>query len=105
MRTPPARRDMDQTRALNVFALTLVALAAGAIASRNLRAVAPISLLNVSYDPTRELYARLNPQFVQSYAKATREQVTIEQAHGGSTRQARFPRSSRWTCSNPLRKR
>ena len=80
---------MDQTRALNVFALTLVAVAAGAIASTNTRAVAPIALLNVSYDPTRELYARLNPQFVASYASATREQVTVEQAHGGSTRQAR----------------
>ena len=45
---------MDQTRALNVFALTLVAVAAGAIASTNTRAVAPIALLNVSYDPTRE---------------------------------------------------
>jgi len=80
---------MDQTRVLNAFALTLVTLAAGAIASKNLRAVAPVSLLNVSYDPTRELYARLNPQFVHSYAASTREQVTIEQAHGGSTRQAR----------------
>jgi sulfate/thiosulfate transport system substrate-binding protein len=80
---------MNHTRALNALALTLVVLAAGAIASKNLRAVAPISLLNVSYDPTRELYARLNPQFIEIHARSTREQVSIEQAHGGSTRQAR----------------
>jgi sulfate transport system substrate-binding protein len=43
----------------------------------------------VSYDPTRELYARLNPLFVAEYAKTSGKHVEIKQAHGGSSRQAR----------------
>jgi sulfate transport system substrate-binding protein len=77
------------TRALNIFALSLGAIAIGAITATNLHARAPISLLNVSYDPTRELYARLNPQFVTTYEKAAGKHVEIKQAHGGSSRQAR----------------
>jgi sulfate transport system substrate-binding protein len=77
------------TRVLNAFALGLGALAICAITARNLHARAPISLLNVSYDPTRELYARLNPQFVAAYEKASGKHVEIKQAHGGSSRQAR----------------
>lgn len=80
---------MTITRALNVFALTLAALAISAIVVRNLEARVPLSLLNVSYDPTRELYARLNPKFVESYAKGSNERITVHQRHGGSTRQAR----------------
>jgi len=80
---------MTTTRILNVFAVGLCVLAISAIVARNLHASAPVTLLNVSYDPTRELYALLNPQFVASYAKATGEHVEIKQAHGGSSRQAR----------------
>jgi sulfate/thiosulfate transport system substrate-binding protein len=78
---------MHTTRALNTFALALTVVAVGAIVSRNIEARAPVSLLNVSYDPTRELYARLNPQFVSKYASSS--QVEVRQAHGGSSRQAR----------------
>jgi len=46
-------------------------------------------IINVSYDPTRELYQALNPLFVASYQKATGHHVTIEQSHGGSSRQAK----------------
>ena len=49
-----------------------------------------VRLLNVSYDPTRELYAQLNPVFVAQYKKETGESVAIEQSHGGSSRQARL---------------
>jgi sulfate/thiosulfate-binding protein len=80
---------MDKRRALNVFALCLVALAICAIGGRNLQGRASISLLNVSYDPTRELYARLNPQFVAAYEQAEGKHVEVRQAHGGSSRQAR----------------
>jgi sulfate/thiosulfate transport system substrate-binding protein len=45
-------------------------------------------IINVSYDPTRELYYTLNPLFVASYENATGRHVTIEQSHGGSSRQA-----------------
>jgi len=80
---------MTRTRALNAFALALVVLAVGAIAIRNLEARAPVSLLNVSYDPTRELYARLNPSFVAAYASSKGVSLEVRQAHGGSSRQAR----------------
>jgi len=80
---------MKQTRALNVFALLVVVLAASAIVTRNLEARAPVSLLNVSYDPTRELYARLNPEFAAAYAHSKGTTVQVRQAHGGSSRQAR----------------
>lgn len=46
-------------------------------------------LTNVSYDPTREFYAAVNPKFVQSYQKTTGRLITIVQSHGGSSRQAR----------------
>jgi sulfate/thiosulfate-binding protein len=46
---------------------------------------APATLLNVSYDPTRELYQDINGAF----AKTWKDQVTIKQSHGGSGKQAR----------------
>jgi hypothetical protein len=61
---PSSRRSMHTTRALNTFALALVVVAVVAIVARNIDARAPVSLLDVSHDPTRELYAQLNPQFV-----------------------------------------
>jgi sulfate/thiosulfate transport system substrate-binding protein len=48
-----------------------------------------IQLLNVSYDPTRELFQDLNRQFVSRYERETGQKITIKQSHGGSTRQAR----------------
>jgi sulfate/thiosulfate transport system substrate-binding protein len=80
---------MSTTRTLNALALTLVALSIGAVVARNLHASTPLTLLNVSYDPTRELYARLNPKFVASYASSTGKDLAVKQAHGGSSRQAR----------------
>jgi sulfate/thiosulfate transport system substrate-binding protein len=47
-----------------------------------------IQLLNVSYDPTRELFQDLNRQFVSKYERETGQKVTIKQSHGGSSRQA-----------------
>ncbi|MBX9467399.1 MAG: sulfate ABC transporter substrate-binding protein [Rhizobium sp.] len=46
-------------------------------------------LLNVSYDPTRELYAEFNTAFAKHWQAETGEAVTISQSHGGSGRQAR----------------
>lgn len=51
---------------------------------------ASLTLLNVSYDPTRELYQALNPQFVEDYHQKTGRVVTVIQSHGGSSRQARL---------------
>jgi sulfate/thiosulfate transport system substrate-binding protein len=49
----------------------------------------PVTLLNVSYDPTRELYEAVNKAFAAEWLATTGEQVTINQSHGGSGKQAR----------------
>src|SRR5580704_9377647 len=48
-----------------------------------------ITLLNVSYDPTRELYADYNTAFAKYWKEKTGDTVTINQSHGGSGKQAR----------------
>ena len=50
---------------------------------------AAAELLNVSYDPTRELYSEFNTAFSRHYQKTTGEEVKINQSHGGSGKQAR----------------
>ena len=50
---------------------------------------ADIELLNVSYDPTRELYAEFNPLFAAHWKAKTGDTVTIQQSHGGAGKQAR----------------
>src|SRR5271154_3942485 len=50
---------------------------------------ADITLLNVSYDPTRELYVDFNKAFAAAYQKETGKSVEIKQSHGGSGSQAR----------------
>jgi sulfate transport system substrate-binding protein len=49
----------------------------------------PTQLLNVSYDPTRELYREVNAAFARSWAATAKQPVTIRQSHGGSGKQAR----------------
>jgi sulfate/thiosulfate-binding protein len=67
------------TRSLIILALTLApALAFG-----------DVSLLNVSYDPTRELYQEFNSAFAKHWKAQTGDSVTIKQSHGGSGKQAR----------------
>ena len=48
-----------------------------------------VKLLNVSYDPTRELYAAVNAAFARQWEARTGQRVVIEQSHGGSGKQAR----------------
>jgi len=62
------------------FSLALSAALLPAVAP-----AAPTQLLNVSYDPTRELYQQINSAF----AKAWKQPITIKQSHGGSGKQAR----------------
>ena len=50
---------------------------------------ADVSLLNVSYDPTRELYGDFNKAFAAAYQKETGKSIEIKQSHGGSGSQAR----------------
>ena len=49
----------------------------------------PVELLNVSYDPTRELYEEFNKEFAAHWKEETGQDVTINQSHGGSGSQAR----------------
>ncbi len=48
-----------------------------------------VQLLNVSYDPTRELWRELNEKFIAAYSKEAGVNVTVKQSHGGSSTQAR----------------
>ena len=50
---------------------------------------APVTLLNVSYDPTRELYKDIDAAFAKEWLAKTGDTVTINQSHGGSGKQAR----------------
>jgi len=50
---------------------------------------ASVKLLNVSYDPTRELYVDFNKAFAANWKKTHKEDVSIDQSHGGSGKQAR----------------
>lgn len=49
----------------------------------------PVELLNVSYDPTRELYQEFNQAFANYWKNKTGQDVTVKQSHGGSGKQAR----------------
>jgi len=49
----------------------------------------PVELLNVSYDPTRELYVEFNEAFAKHWKEETGQTVTIKQSHGGSGKQGR----------------
>lgn len=63
-----------------------LALALGAYAGA---APSPTTILNVSYDPTRELYDDYNAVFAQYWKKKTGQVVTVQQSNGGSGKQAR----------------
>ena len=78
-----------KTRWLNTFAVIAATLAAALVVAGNTDRHRSVELLNVSYDPTRELFADLNKQFVAKYANETGRQLVIRQSHGGSGRQAR----------------
>jgi len=70
------------------IALLSAALAAGIFGFAG-AARADASLLNVSYDPTRELYRDINAAFAADWKAKTGESVSIKQSHGGSGKQAR----------------
>jgi len=80
---------LNRARALDLFAVGLAALAVLAIAAKNYERNADVKLLNVSYDPTRELYRKINQGFVETYQKQTGRHALVAQSHGGSSRQAR----------------
>ncbi len=74
---------------------TLIALAAASTLTGALGlavpalAQQPVTLLNVSYDPTRELYVEYNAAFAKHWKAKTGQDVNFKQSHGGSGKQAR----------------
>jgi sulfate/thiosulfate transport system substrate-binding protein len=75
------RMEMDMLRRL-VFVMAGLIWASSALA-------ADVSLLNASYDPTRELYVEFNKAFATAYQKQTGKSVEIKQSHNGSGASAR----------------
>ncbi len=69
--------------------MKLKALLISSLAAVALFASGPVKLLNVSYDPTRELYQDINAAFAKQWKAKTGVDVTINQSHGGSGKQAR----------------
>ena len=78
-----------RTRLTLTGSLPLLALMAGAGVAVAQGSPKPVTLLNVSYDPTRELYVDFNQQFATYWKGKTGQEVTIRQSHGGSGKQAR----------------
>src|SRR6478752_3670912 len=68
------------------LAAAMVAMSFGAPAAH---AAGSVTLLNVSYDPTRELYQDYNAAFAKYWKQKTGDNVSIKQSHGGSGKQAR----------------
>ena len=67
----------------------IIAAAISAFALLQTAQAADITLLNVSYDPTRELYQDVNTAFAKEWKAKTGDNVKIKQSHGGSGKQAR----------------
>jgi len=78
-----------RTAWLNTFALIAVAISVALVVVKNVARDNSTQLVNVSYDPTRELFQDLNRQFTERYFKETGKKLSIQQSHGGSSRQAR----------------
>jgi sulfate transport system substrate-binding protein len=70
-------------RLAGVAAIGVLATAAAPVLAKN------VELLNVSYDPTRELYEDYNKAFAKYWEGKTGDKVTVKQSHGGSGKQAR----------------
>ncbi len=73
-------------RTRSVFVLLTLACGLAAVAPA---AAAQVKLLNVSYDPTRELYQDFNAAFAKHWKAKTGQDLTVQQSHGGSGKQAR----------------
>ena len=75
---------------MNTRKLTsIIATLALALSTATAAFAADVTLLNVSYDPTRELYADFNNAFATYWKAKTGDKVTIKQSHGGAGKQAR----------------
>jgi sulfate transport system substrate-binding protein len=80
--------DMRGTAA-TAFFLGVVGIALAMGPAMQAKGSQDVTILNVSYDPTRELYSAINDLFVGVYKAKTGVTVDVEQSHGGSSKQAR----------------
>jgi sulfate transport system substrate-binding protein len=80
---------MVKTLSIGLAALAVSAGAFWQIAANTGGDAGGLELLNVSYDPTRELWRDLNARFIPHYRQQTGVQLSIRQSHGGSAAQAR----------------
>src|SRR5579862_1129189 len=88
------REEWDLARKTRLNPKTLRSMLAGAVLMLGLGAAqslpaATVKLLNVSYDPTRELYEEYNKAFAAYWKLKTGDVVIVNQSHGGSGKQAR----------------
>jgi len=74
---------------LKPFVLTLALLTGALGFTSSIQAAESVSILNVSYDPTRELYQEFNAAFAKYWQAKTGQTVKVLQSHGGSSKQAR----------------
>jgi sulfate/thiosulfate-binding protein len=74
---------------LKPFVLTLALLTGALGFTSSIEAAESVSILNVSYDPTRELYQEFNVAFAKHWLAKTGQTVKVLQSHGGSSKQAR----------------
>lgn len=81
------QRRISRPISRRIFSLAAAAvLVTGSLAAQAQQAV---TLLNVSYDPTRELYVEFNAAFAKYWKAKSGQDVTVKQSHGGSGKQAR----------------
>lgn len=81
---PKRERSLLKSNLLRFVSVALLSVGLSPLTS-----YAETALLNVSYDPTRELYQEFNKAFVNHWKKKSGETLTIRQSHGGSGKQAR----------------
>jgi sulfate/thiosulfate transport system substrate-binding protein len=74
---------------LNAIGVVAVVIAATAIVVKNVPAAGSNQILNVSYDPTRELYAAIDKVFIPQYRTQSGISLDVKESHGGSGRQLR----------------
>jgi sulfate/thiosulfate transport system substrate-binding protein len=73
----------------NLFISAITAVAVFSFLAVPIALAKDVKLLNVSYDPTRELYQQCNAAFAKHWKEKTGDNVTVQQSHGGSGKQAR----------------
>ena len=81
------RRRTLRLAAAAALSITLLGACSGGKSSNDGKG--PVELLNVSYDPTRELYEAINPKFIAKWKADAGQDLTINMSHGGSGKQAR----------------